>query len=159
MPREPRDPDVFTEVTPATLKELAWAYQPIMRFADSESFFPVLAESWLTHTTAAPWDAAEAEPDDLPVDAGRHGTAIVTADDRVTGVTRVGGPPNADDRPIQLAAGTDPDAIGRYTGATPDVFLSFGGWAPEAGFRKGNRTYDYAAFSELAAAVPARSGS
>jgi hypothetical protein len=156
MPREPRDPDVFTEATAANLKELAWAYQPIMRFADSESFFPVLAESWLTHTTSAPWDAAEAEADDLPADPGRHGTAIATADAGVSAVTRLGGSPNPDDRPIQLASGNGADDIGRYSGGEPDTFLAFGGWLPGEGFRKGNRNYDYAAFSELAAAINPR---
>lgn len=153
--REPDPNPDGTEATCESLRELAAAYSPILRYDVSERCFPVLAESWLTHTTAAPWAEEEREADDLPVDRFRRGTAVMRADTRLGGLEQRGGPPNPFDRPIQLTTQQDdPDSIGRYGGVDASTFLDFGGWQP-GDLRRGDERYLYAAFSELSAAMAA----
>src|SRR6185369_17422298 len=130
--RDPKNPEDRIVATCETLYELALAYHPILRFADAERVFPILAESWLTHTTGAPWTAADAEADDVPPDPFCRGTTIVRSDIDVSNLTILGGAPNADDRPIQLSSlSGDRDAIGNYDTVGADVFLNFGGWQPD----------------------------
>lgn len=152
--REPRNPEERIRATEDSVRELAAAYAPVLRYADTERFFPVLAESWLTHTTSAPWEPAQVEADDLPVDLGRHGTALLAGTGALTTLTHRGGPPNPHDRPLQLATTPgDDDAIGNYSSVDGTTFLNFGGWRPGTQQREGDDGYLFAAFSELSAAM------
>ena len=77
--RDPRSANDMVRATCENLRELAAAYSPILRFDDRERLFPILAESWLTHTTSAGWEADEVEEDDVLLDAWRRGTALCSA--------------------------------------------------------------------------------
>jgi hypothetical protein len=152
--RDPKDPNVAIGASCANLGELAAAYSPILRYDDREQIFPVLAESWLTHTTAAPWVPELAEEDDLPVDPHRRGTAICRAGSSLENLQVLGGTPNPADRPIQFSGSQfDPDAIGGYGGVDALTFLDFGGWIPGSGFLRGDADYLRRAFSELSSAM------
>ncbi len=152
--RDPKGGDERIDATCDSLRELAAAYSPILRYDQRERCFPILAESWLTHTTAAPWSEEDFEADDLPIDPFRRGTAVMRASVDLTGLQQRGGPPNPYDRPIQFSTSTtDPDSIGRYSGVNATTFLDFGGWLPDSDLRRGDADYLYAAFSELSAAM------
>jgi hypothetical protein len=153
--RDPKSPQEFVDATCGNLRELAAAYSPILRFDDRERLFPVLAESWLTHTSAAPWSTTDEEEDDLVADSFRRGSAICTADvSLVGGPVAMGGAPNPHNRPIQFSSAvSDPDAIGAYDDVDALTFLDFGGWIPDGTFRHGNADYLYRAFSELSCAM------
>ena len=163
--RDPRPANERVDATRENLVELAANYSPMLRYAADERFFPVLAESWLSHTSAAPWDAADAEEDDLPADLFRRGTAVcrsnavdVTLPDGTMGsrldVTKLGGAPNAGERPIQLGDDRrDPDAIGAYDTVDADTFLDLAGWRPGADRKRGDDEYLAAVFSELSSAM------
>jgi len=153
--RDPRPRGEWVDATCDNLRELAFAYHPVLRWTEGEEVFPALAEAWLSHTTSAPWTDAEAEEDDVWAHTvANRGTAIVRGGPDLTEIQRLGGPPNAGDRPIQLSSDpTDPDAIGNpaYAGADDRIFLDFGGW----GFARqsGDELYLRDAFSELSAAM------
>jgi hypothetical protein len=146
-------------LTPDLIRKLAGELAPVLRFSDLERYFPVRAESWLTHVSSAPWSA---DPDDvgaLPADAHRRGTALCASDPEVTAAsfTHVAGPPNPADVPLQLAPGGEPESIATYAGAVnpaEELFLSFAGWAdPASPAAGGDLDYLYDAFSELASAM------
>jgi hypothetical protein len=162
--REPRDPQQSFPADCETLRELANAYHPFVRYADDERFFPALAEAWLSHTTSAPWPGRQPSGDVGPAETGidihRRGTGVCRANLDVTSVEVLGGTPNAHDLPLSLAKGPgDPDAIASYAGVDGGHFLDVGGWvsAIEDVFqfqgREGDVGYLYRAFSELAASV------
>jgi hypothetical protein len=166
--REPKDPRDFMRADCATLRELAEAYHPFVRYADAERFFPALAEAWLQHASAAPWpprrDDASAlwlgqiVPPETGFDWHRRGTGVCRADDAVSHVEVLGGIPNADDRPLVLEDRPgDPDSITRYRGIDGKHFLDFAGWIADIGTeihgRAGDVEYLSRAFSELAAAM------
>jgi hypothetical protein len=142
---------------------LAYKHRPIMRFAAEERFFPILAESWLSHATAAAWPGDPGALGEIR-DNRRRGTGLMDWPDRFPGFLsaprRLAGAPNEHDRPLQLSSDPgDVDAIGGYA-ARERTFLNFGGWnqrriSPEfvLGFAAGDADYDFRAFSELAAAM------
>jgi hypothetical protein len=149
------------QLTAALMRKLAEDLAPVLRFSDLEKYFPVRAESWLTHVTSAPWAN---DPDDvaaLAPDPARHGTAICSSDPDVTppSITHVAGPPNAADTPLQLTDDANPESIGNpaYQGPVVperELFLTFGGWsAPDNPSAGGNLDYVYEAFSELSSAM------
>lgn len=144
------------------VRELARYARPNLRFSDLEQFFPVRAESWLTHATSAPWTD---DPDDvaaLATDPHLRGTAIMASDDAMADLpgAKVAGPPNDADHPLRLVVDAEPDAIGSpdYAGRRgDDLFLTFGGWRDPASPRLGgDLDYLYGAFSELASALDHR---
>jgi hypothetical protein len=139
-----------------TLYDLAQRFSPVLRFHPDERFFPVLAESWLTHTTEAPWpDDTGHILGDLASDAHQRGMALWAPDDR--GALRVlAGQPIDGDRPLRFS--DDPDdayAIGRLElrTVTKEVFLDLAGWVPDSNRSSGDADRLYALYSELAAAV------
>jgi hypothetical protein len=159
--REPRDPKQFVPVGCNQLRELADTYQPFVRFADAERFFPALAEAWLSHATSAPWPGSRRSPSAPPetgADPFRRGTAVCHADAEVSDVTVLGGTPNADDEPLQLIDEPDnPNSMTAYNGVDGSYFIDFGGWMPD-GARpsqgdEGDLDYLFRAFSELAATI------
>lgn len=138
-----------------TLHEVARRFSPVVRFHEQERFFPVLAESWLTHTTEAPWaDDPGHFLGDLAPDGARRGAALL---EQVDGQLKVlAGPPLGGNRPIQLTTDdSDPYAIGRrdLRQATDQMFLDLAGWLPASGLSQGDLDRLYALFSELSAAV------
>lgn len=155
--RDPNTDPAGTLATCDSLRELAAAYSPLFYYDLRERCFPVLAESWLSHTTAAPWTPEEREADDLPVDDFKRGTAIMESASAAMGAPQHrGGPPNAFDRPIQLTSvQADADSIGGYAGVDARTFLNFAGWRPDSDFRAGDENYLYDAFSELSGAMQA----
>jgi hypothetical protein len=154
----------MTTLDPAAARRIAHLLLPNLRFSDREQYYPIRAESWLTHTTSAPWPPSREDEafDDvaaLPVDPHRRGTAVVSADDLVTTVTHGGGPPNAADAPLRLTDEDDADSIGaaRYHDPKRDWFLTFAGWLDDSQREKGGDLgYLYDAFSELASALDHR---
>lgn len=138
-----------------TLHEIAVLFSPVLRFHPQERFFPVLAESWLTHTTEAPWTTDPAHQlGDFTPDPNRRGMAIC----QFTGgqLDVLAGPPVAGNRPLQLAvAGADPYAIGApaLQQADETTFLDLAGWDPASNFGAGDTERLYALFSELSAAM------
>lgn len=166
--REPRSPRERVRAVCETLHELAEAYHPFVRFADAERFFPALAESWLSHASAAPWPPrrddrtvhlfGQLPPPETGFDWHRRGTGVCRPNEDVSRVEVLGGIPNADDRPVQLEhLPGDPDAITSYHGVGGDHFLDVGGWTADIGRelqgRAGDVDYLSRAFSELAAAM------
>ena len=165
--RKPRSPREKVDATCENLRELADAYHPFVAFVDTERFFPILAEAWLSHSTNAAWPtprkAPMGGPFDRPVDPFRRGSAVCDAPADVRSVSVLGGTPNDDDRPIQLSDDpSDRDSISGYHGVEDTVFLDFGGWADRGttlglagGFQGlgGDLTYLFQAFSELAGAM------
>lgn len=151
----------MSDLTADDLRTLASGALPALFFSDKEEFFPGRAESWLTHTTTAPWDTM-ADPDDIGALAtdGRHrGTCLVRSGDEVTEHVHVAGPPNASDRSLRLESSGAEDAIGNPAYAQKpiadaELFLSFAGWNSAAEPHKGGDLgYLRAAFSELASAI------
>jgi hypothetical protein len=136
------------------LRELCAAYMPTLRFASGERFYPVRAESWLTHTTSADWpETAGRHGDDLSVDTFRHGTALVRGDSTLSSVEPHAGTPPLD-RPLSLDTDLDdPGNPGRYDDVGPEHFLSFGGWTDPDTRERGNADYLRRTFSELAGAM------
>jgi hypothetical protein len=152
----------MTPATPANLRKLAARFQPSFNFSTGERFFPIQAESWLSHLSYAPWqpndDAGIAPETDNPAGPHHRGTAILQSEHQSTppfGIVRKGGGPNAAGRPLALS-GNSEDSIGatayRYPAAPDELFLSFGGWADPT-LRAGNADYLTAGFSELASAM------
>lgn len=145
------------------VRELAQFSRPNLRFSDLEQFFPIRAESWLTHATSAPWSH---DPDDvaaLATDPRLRGTAIMESGPQMGGdlrAARVAGPPNDTDEPLRLVEDAAPDAIGNpayRTARDLDLFLNFAGWRDPAQPRLGgDLDYLYGAFSELASALDHR---
>ena len=45
----------FVDADCETLFKLAIEHSPFLRYHEAERFFPILAESWLTMTSRAPW--------------------------------------------------------------------------------------------------------
>lgn len=153
-PRLPRDGSF--PATCDSLRELASAYQPTLLFARDERFFPLRAESWLTHTSAADWpETAGRHGDDLPVDGRRRGTALVRADAELNILRPQAGTPPFDS-PISVRGrvGDRTDLASWRTG-TDDVFLDFGGWTDDTRLR-GDEDYLARTFSEMAAAIEPR---
>ncbi|MBA3512318.1 hypothetical protein [Sphingomonas sp.] len=151
----------MTEVTAKDLRALGFGALPHIRFDRRERYFPIRAESWLTHASSAPWAGRE-HPGDvaaLTPDPHHRGTALCTADADVTNVRQLAGAPNPDDAPLRPESDGGADAIGNpdYRGtAEPDaeLFLDFAGWAnPAAPQDGGDLDYLYRAFSELASAM------
>jgi hypothetical protein len=154
----------MTTLDPDLARRLAQSLLPNLRFADREQYYPIRAESWLTHTTSAPWPPGpgEAAHDDvagLAVDAHHRGTAVVSADALVTDVRHLAGPPNLADEPLQITGKDDPASIGwsGYRDPKREVFLSFAGWDKDDHREQGGDLgYLYDAFSELASALDHR---
>jgi hypothetical protein len=138
-----------------TLHELAVAYSPVLRFHESERFFPALAESWLTHTTEAPWpDDASHVLGDFAIDPRRRGMALCEMIADELGV--IAGPTIGGNRPLQLSThDTDSYAIGRdvLTQVTDKTFLNLAGWRPDSNFSAGDTERLFSLFSELGAAI------
>lgn len=159
--RDPRSPRELIKADCDSLRELADAYHPFIRWADQERFFPVLAEAWLQHAGCSPWPGREfggtSAPAESPIDPHRRGTALCRADNEVTNVTRLAGTPNADDNPIAI----DVAELARSLAAFPDAdgtwFLNVAGWASDItrAFegKAGDVEYLFRAFSELSAAI------
>lgn len=155
----------MTQLDPKFVRKLAHDLLPNLRFSDRERYYPVRAETWLTHTTSAPWPAGKEDEgvDDvasLPVDDRRRGTAVVSADKLLQHLTHAGGPPNLADEALRLSPKTDdPESIAwtGYRDGKSDWFLSFAGWADAAKREKGgDLDYLYDAFSELASSIDHR---
>lgn len=143
----------MTAMFPDAVRALAKRYEPVLVFSSGERIFPVQVESYLSHVSAAPWVPGRdlgVEPE-LPGGPHRRGTAIM--DGEPPGV--LCGGRSASGAPLGRD-GADADAIGNsaYRGrkASPDLFLTFGGWRDSACTR-GDADYLIAAFSELAAAM------
>jgi hypothetical protein len=144
-----------------TLYKLAVRYSPFLRFHEKERFFPILAESWLRMTTAAPWaadaEAAQKDLGDHPLDPHSRGAALfVPGQSPLDPAVVAAGPPVSGDRALQFSADTsDPYAIGRssLTTATARTFLDVGGWLDPATRRSGDVEYLAAMYSELAGAI------
>ena len=146
------------------LYELAQRFSPVLHYHEQERFYPVLAESWLTHTTEAPWSTDTAHHlGDLKPDPFRRGMALCQmlvrqghAGPLRTRVNVLAGQPVGGDRPLQLDDDdSDPYAIGRHDlrTATDDVFLDLAGWLPDKGLSTGDIERLYALFSELSGAI------
>jgi hypothetical protein len=146
-------------LNPDSLRRLAADTLPVLHFSTSEAFYPIRAESWLTHTSCAPWD--QADPDDigaLPADHRHRGTCLLRSGPDAGDHARVAGPPNPSDQPLRLEASNAVDAIGNPAYAkAPDpadeLFLSFAGWTDPKRAIEGDLDYLWAAFSELTSAV------
>jgi hypothetical protein len=138
-----------------TLADIANRFSPILRFHPEERFFPVLAESWLTHTTEAPWwDDTAHQLGDISLDPNHRGMALCRFTNGDLDV--IAGQPVAGDRPLQLSvADADPYAIGAPALKTVDgmTFLDLAGWAPASNFGAGDTERLYALYSELSAAM------
>ncbi len=138
-----------------SLYALAVRLSPVLRFHPQERFFPVLAESWLTHTTEAPWVTDSAHwLGDLAPDANRRGMALCQLANGQLQV--IAGQPVGGNRPLQLSVSdSDPYAIGASALHTVDgtTFLDLAGWDPSSGFAAGDTERLYALYSELAAAM------
>ena len=149
----PTDPVPIEE---RALYELAHRFSPVLRFHQEERFFPALAESWLTHTTEAPWDSDGPHwLGDLTPDAHRRGMALCTHD-RGGALRVIAGQPVDGDRPLLFSdAADDPYAIGRpdLRVAGRRVFLDLAGWQPGSGESVGDLERLYALWSELSAAA------
>ncbi|MEO6627071.1 MAG: hypothetical protein ABIP03_00735 [Aquihabitans sp.] len=149
------------QLDPKSLYELAQRHSPVLRFHEQERFYPVLAESWLTHVSEAPWTTDPAHHmGDLKPDPHRRGTALFEANRWVRDATKnsigvLAGQPVGADRPIQFSTDpSDPYAIGRPALAHVDghTFLGLAGWLDDDR-RSGDLDRLYALFSELAAAI------
>ncbi len=144
-----------------TLYKLATRYSPFLRYHEKERFFPILAESWLRMTTAAPWAAdphvADKDLGDHPLDPHSRGTALFVPGLRPFGPAQVvAGPPVAGDRALQFSFATDdPYAIGRtaLATATARTFLDVGGWLDPGTRKSGDVEYLAALYSELGSAI------
>jgi hypothetical protein len=153
-------------MSPENLHELAQAYHPFVAFADTERFYPALAEAWLTHATSAAWPGPQAPPagvaPDRSIDPFRRGTGVCDGSDDMRIVQVLGGTPNTDDRPLQFTNDpADPDSIGRFRNVDGSTFVNFGGWADRGpgdfvGLA-GDLDYLARAFSELSSAMGGRS--
>lgn len=151
----------MTVLDPNELRRLAADTLPTLFFSDKEAFFPVRAESWLTHTSTAPW-GTETDPDDIgALNPDRHhrGTCLIESGDDIAHHKQIAGPPNPRDEPLRVETSGAGEAIGNvaYSGRPdPDreLFLSFAGWKdPDQPHRGGDIDYLRAAFSELASAI------
>ena len=158
----------MARLDPELVRRLVADSLPRMRFDQRERFYPVRAESWLTHTTSAPWDEThEAWEEEwsrtgrasLPPDPHHRGTALCQTDGAGATHKHVAGPPNAADLPLRMAGDPGPDAIGNSEYARDpipnrELFLDFAGWSnPQRPQNGGDLEYLYAAFSELASAL------
>lgn len=148
---------------PKFLRELVARTLPNLRFSDLERWFPVRAESWLTHATSAPWSPDADDVASLAVDRNFRGTALFETDDAMTNLAerKVAGPPNDDDAPLRLVEENAPDAVGnpayRKRSRDTDLFAAFAGWTdPQRPQLGGDLEYLYDAFSELASALDHR---
>lgn len=144
-----------------SLYELAQRHSPVLRFHEQERFYPVLAESWLTHVSEAPWTTDPAHHlGDLKPDPHRRGTALFelnrwVRDTTEQGIEVLAGQPVGGDRPFQFSTDPgDPYAIGRPDLAHVDghTFLGLSGWLDDDR-RAGDLDRLYSLFSELSAAV------
>jgi len=119
---------------PKGLEMLARRFSPVLRFHEDERFFPLLAESWLTHTSTGVWpedDAPEVHRRTRPGDPNRRGAALLTADRAMTALSAIAGPPVGGTRPLGLGDDTsDPWSMvsDRLRKAGEDAFLDVGGW-------------------------------
>ena len=159
-PRLPRNPDEWVTADCAAVRELARSYAPTLAFSEDEEFFPILAESWLSHSAYGQWptDDTNGMSHLLPTDTANRGTALVdatTEGDSLT-VNRIAGAPNPAGQPLQFSTDSnDPNAIGRpdRRGAEgADLSLVFGGWA-DADRTAGDEAYLASTFSEFAGAM------
>lgn len=147
------------EATCDHLFGLAMRYAPSLRFHELERFFPLLAESWLSMTSGAPWpDTVEATADhsDVPLDLNRRGASLSRSDPALFFVNTVAGRPVGGDRPLQLSDDpADPYAIGRdeLHRSDDDWFINVGGWPVDGGRRYGDLDYLAQICSEIAAAI------
>lgn len=159
-PRLPREANEWVTADCETVQEVAQAYAPTLAFSEAERYFPILAESWLSHSSYGPWPTGE--PDGmshlLPTDDANRGTALLRTetDGGTLDVTQVAGAPNHAGRPLQLTTDTsDPHAIGRPDrrgDAGADLSLVFGGWStPDRS--AGDEDYLASVFSEFAGAM------
>lgn len=159
-PRRPREENEWVRADCDAVQELAQAYAPTLAFSEEERFFPILAESWLSHSSYGQWPSDE--PDGmshlLPTDGANRGTALIETetDGDTLDVNRVAGAPNHAGRPLQLTTDTsDPHAIGRPDRrgeAGTDLSLVFGGWS-EPDRTAGDEGYLASVFSEFAGAM------
>jgi hypothetical protein len=151
----------MTDVTPRLLRDLAIRFQPSLYFSSGEKHFPILAESWLSHVSLAPWEEIGERGVRAEGPGGVHhrGTAILEpkSPPAPTGTfpfDKKGGAPNDSGVPIVLGS-SGPDAIAepayRPGNAAMGLFLTFGGWSND--YMKGDKQYLEWAFSELSAAM------
>ena len=147
-----------------TLFKLAVEHSPFLRYHEAERFFPILAESWLTLTSHAPWasdpDILEKTLGDVAADPKSRGAALCMAEELAGGMLDhlrvIAGPPVAEDRPLRLGDDpTDPYDIGRAAlrGINSRTFLDIGGWLDPSTRRQGDVDYLASLYSELAAAI------
>jgi hypothetical protein len=126
------------EIEPKVLEMLARRYSPVLRFHEDERFFPLLAESWLTHTSNGVWpedEAAAVHRRTRPADPSRRGAALLTADRAMTSLSVIAGPPTGGTRPLDLGADPSNDwsmLSERLARAGEDAFLDVGGWQQRA---------------------------
>lgn len=159
-PRLPREPDEWVSADCETVRELARAYAPTLAFSENEQFFPILAESWLSHSSYGPWPSEDATGMShlLSDDEANRGTALVRpdADGDTLDIDRIAGAPNPAGQPLQFSTdGSDPNAIGRSDrrgAAGSDLALVFGGWK-NADRTAGDESYLFGTFSEFAGAM------
>ncbi len=142
-----------SRATCSNLREIAQAYMPSLLFAAHEQFYPILAESWLTHATSADWpETTPARGSDLLVDTGRHGTALVTQDGDPPRLTLHAGTPRHN-APMALTPDVMSNGVGLLPQATPNHFLVFGGWSDPDTRTRGHPQYLAQAFSEMGSAL------
>jgi hypothetical protein len=141
------------EMSCSVIRNLAEIFVPIIRWDGNERFFPVQAESWLTHCSHEDWQA-------LPPDSPRQrGTALLKLKPNATRLqaddvlARCAGP-----KRIRLQVGDDPFDIGnpRYSrpGDYPDLqgadlFLDVAGWNSPSSLAGVELTYLEQLFSTL----------
>ncbi len=120
------------------LLALARRFSPVLRFHESERFFPLKVESWLTTTSEGVWPEHPDRAVHLrsgPDDSARRGAALLSADRAMTALQVLAGPPVGGTRPLDL--GDDRDnpysmVAGLLTKTGADAFLDVGGWVPGA---------------------------
>lgn len=141
------------ELTPATVKDLAHRYHPILRFHESERFYPLLAEAWLSTVSNGVWPESDNHDTALlarPADPARRGAAFCSATKlTAAGIQPLSGPAVSGDHPINL----DPAFLAQILDFGPEIFLDIGGWLPKGIFAEGDIEYLAGLTGELAAAI------
>jgi len=132
--------------------DLARRFEPVIRFDQFERWFPVQAETWVSHCSPEDWSSATAH---------KRGTAIMRTPGRPNQFGTddvVGGCASGSNTRLALQRTQDPHAIGNpaYETFNPleeDLFLDFAGWDNTASYSEGSRAYLASVFSTLGAAL------